>query len=142
MKRSIKVGVNLYDEFHASIESFLNFLHWMKIDYVEIGKDWIPTKKELGEFRDLLEIYQLGATLHLTGDHNLAELNSEKRKRNVLGVLGDFSVCYDLNIKTCVLHCGWVLNHDKLPQAYKSFGESYKTIAHFAEKLGAISDKI
>ena len=135
MKISKKIGVALYNEFRGSLESFLHFLSNTEINYVEIGKDWIPTRRELDRFRDLLEIYQLGATLHISDHYNLAEPNLGKWKRNILGVLGDLSVCYDLGIKSAVLHCGWVSDPKDLSKGYERFGEAYKTISGFAEDL-------
>lgn len=135
MKNLKNIGVALYNEFRGSIESFLNFLNSIEIGYVEIGKDWIPTRKELGEIKDLLEIHQLGATLHIEDHYNLAELDRKKWKRNILGVLGDLSVCYDLGIKSAVLHCGWVSQPKDLPKGRDRFGEAYKIISSFAEDL-------
>ena len=135
MRISKEIGAALYNEFRASLESFLHFLSSVGISYVEIGKDWIPTRRELDKFRDLLEIYQLGATLHISRYHNLAELNLEEWKRNTLGVLGDLSICYDLGIKSAVLHCGWVSEPKDLSKGYERFGEAHKIISHFAKDL-------
>jgi sugar phosphate isomerase/epimerase len=130
-----KIGVALYNEFRGSIESFLNFLSNAGIDYVEIGKDWIPTRRELGGTKDLLEIYQLEATLHISNHYNLAELDKKKWKRNILGVLGDLSVCYEIGAKSAVLHCGWVSQPKDLAKGYERFGEAYEIISNFAKDL-------
>jgi len=131
-----RIGVALYNEFRASIESFLKFLKDMDVAYVEIGKEWIPTRRELGEVKDLLDIYELHATLHISGDFNLAELDGRRWKRNVLGVLGDLSVCYDLEAESAVLHCGWVSHPQDLARGFARFGEAYRIINDFARDLG------
>ena len=135
MRISKKIGAALYNEFHGSLESFLHFLSNTGISYVEIGKDWIPTRRELDKFKDLLEIYQLGATLHISDHYNLAEPHPKKWKRNILGVLGDLSVCYDLEIKSAVLHCGWVSELKGLSKGYEKFGGAYKIVSGFAKDL-------
>ena len=131
-----KVGVALYNNFKGSIESFFSFLDSLGIDYVEIGKEWIPPQKEINKINDLLDIYNLNANLHVSQLYNLAECDERKWKRNILGVLGDLGVCYDLNIKNAVLHCGWIQNHDSskeaLNEGYKRFAEAYNMISDFS----------
>ena len=56
-----KIGVALYNDFRGSLESFFSFLHKLGVDYVEIGKEWIPQRRETRRMRDLLEIYDLKA---------------------------------------------------------------------------------
>jgi sugar phosphate isomerase/epimerase len=131
-----QIGVALYNEFKASIESFLRFLKDMDVAYLEIGKEWIPTRREIGEIKDLLDIYELKATLHISDHYNLAESDTRRWKRNVLGVLGDLSVCYDLEVESAVLHCGWVSHPDELARGFAKFGEAYETIQDFAGDLG------
>lgn len=130
-----RIGVALYNDFRASVEAFLKFLKDMDIAYMEIGKEWIPSRKELGEIKDLLDIYELRATLHIPGDFNLAELDERRWKRNILGVLGDLSVCYDLEVESAVLHCGWVSHPQELAAGYARFGEAYQIIDDFARDL-------
>ena len=47
-----KIGVALYNNFQGSQESFFNFLHKLNVDYVEIGKEWIPKRDNIGQTRD------------------------------------------------------------------------------------------
>ena len=133
-----RIGAALYNEFRGSLESFLHFLNNEGISYVEIGKDWIPTRRELGRFRDLLEIYELKATLHISDHYNLAELKQKAWKRNILGVLGDLSVCYDLEVESAVLHCGWVSDARYMSKAVKRFVEAYNLVSGFANDLNVI----
>ena len=136
----INVGVALYNNFRGSIESFLNFLNSLGVDYVEIGKEWIPHRREINFVGDLLDIYNLKSNLHVSYHYNLAELDKNKWKRNILGVLGDLGVCYDLNIENAVLHCGWVPRHDASPEtlndAYGRFAEAYGIIYDFSQDFG------
>jgi len=128
-------GVALYSEFRGSLKSFLDFLTEMDVGYVEMGKDWIPTRKEIGEIRDLLEIYQIGATFHISDHLNIASLDWREWRSNILGVLGDLSVCYDLGMESAVLHCGWVPWSEELDKGYERFKEAYEIISDFAVDL-------
>ncbi|AEG18927.1 sugar phosphate isomerase/epimerase family protein [Methanobacterium paludis] len=135
-----KVGVALYNNFQGSIESFFGFLDSLGVDYVEIGKEWIPPQKEINKINDLLDIYNLNSNLHVSYPYNLAETDERKWKRNILGVLGDLGVCYDLNIKNAVLHCGWIQSHDSskeaLNEGYERFAEAYNMISDFSKDFG------
>lgn len=132
-----KVGVALYNNFRGSIESFFSFLHNLGVDYVEIGKEWIPQRGDTRKMRDLLDIYDLKANLHVSQHYNLAELDNNKWKRNVLGVLGDLGVCYDLQIENAVLHCGWLERDDasknSIDEGFLRFAEAYGVIHDYAQ---------
>lgn len=132
-----KVGIALYNDFKGSLESFLSFLHNLGVDYVEIGKEWIPQRGDTRKTRDLLDIYDLKANLHVSQHYNLAESDNKKWKRNVLGVLGDLGVCYDLQIDNAVLHCGWIRRDDassiSISEGFERFAEAYNIISNFAQ---------
>jgi sugar phosphate isomerase/epimerase len=136
-----KIGFALYNNFRGSIESFLRFSNSLNVDYVEIGKEWIPQKDEIRGMRDLLEIYDLKANLHVSYPYNLAEADDRKWKRNILGVLGDIGICYDLNVEKAVLHCGWInwddASSEMLEEGFERFSEAYNTILDFADDFGA-----
>jgi sugar phosphate isomerase/epimerase len=135
-----KIGVALYNNFRGSIESFLGFSHNLNVDYVEIGKEWIPKRDEIRGMRDLLDIYDLKANLHVSYPYNLAEIDERKWKRNILGVLGDLGVCYDLNIEQAVLHCGWVnwdnSSSEVLKEGFERFGDAFNIISDFSDDFG------
>ncbi|MBP1945961.1 hypothetical protein [Methanobacterium petrolearium] len=40
------VSVALYNNFCGTIDSFFGFLHSSGVDYVKIGKEWIPYNGE------------------------------------------------------------------------------------------------
>ncbi len=132
-----KIGVALYNNFSGSLESFFSFLHNLNVDYVEIGKEWIPKRGDTRKIRDLLDIYDLKANLHVSQYYNLAELNYQKWKRNLLGVLGDLGVCYDLQIENAVLHCGWIKRDDitstTVDEGLERFVEAYNIINDFSK---------
>jgi len=132
-----KIGVALYNEFSGSLESFLSFLHKLNVNYVEIGKEWIPQKGDVRKTGDLLNIHDLKANLHISQQYNLAELDDKKWKRNILGVLGDLGVCYDLQIQYAVLHCGWIKRDDITPssldEGIERFAEAYTLINDYAK---------
>lgn len=132
-----KIGVALYNNFQGSLESFFSFLHKLNVDYVEIGKEWIPQRGHIQETRDLLEIYDLKASLHISPQYNLAELDDHRWKRNILGVLGDLGIAYDLQAETAVLHCGWIKRDDITPttmdEGYQRFAEAYNIINDYAK---------
>jgi len=134
------IGVALYNNFRGSLESFLSFLHSLGVDYVEIGKEWIPPRGEASRMSDLLDIYDLKANLHVSYHYNLAESDKRRWKRNILGVLGDLGVCHDLNISNAVLHCGWIDRDDNFSQAieegFDNFLEAYGIIEDFANDFG------
>jgi len=131
------VGVALYNNFRGSLGSFLGFLQSLGVDYVEIGKEWIPQRANIRYMNDLLDIYELDANLHVSYHYNLAELDKRKWKRNLLGVLGDIGICYDLDIQNAVLHCGWMDRDDNSPQtrdeSFERFVDSYNMISDFAD---------
>lgn len=132
-----KIGVALYNEFSGSLESFFSFLQNLNVDYVELGKQWIPKRGNTRETRDLLDIYNLKANLHISEQFNLAELNYHKWKRNILGVLGDLGVCYDLHIENAVLHCGWLkrneITSNTIDDGFKRFADAYNLINDYAK---------
>lgn len=132
-----KIGVALYNDFRGSVESFFSFLHNLGVDYVEIGKEWIPQRGDTRKMRDLLDIYDLKANLHVSQHYNLAESDNQKWKRNVLGVLGDLGVCYDLQIENAVLHCGWIKRDDvssnSIEEGFERFIEAYNIIYDYAQ---------
>lgn len=135
-----KVGVALYNDFHGSEESFLSFLQKLGVDYVEIGKEWIPPSNKVRSMEDLLDIYDLKANLHVSYHYNLAEPDRRKWKRNLLGVLGDLGICYDLNVENAVLHCGWLERDesfkDTLNEGFERFGDAFNIIQDFAGDFG------
>ena len=108
---------------------------------MEIGKEWIPPQKEMDRDQkiDLLDIYNLNANLHVSYPYNLAETDERKWRRNILR-LRDRGVCYDLNIKNAVLHCGWLQSHDSskeaLNEGYERFAEAYNMISDFSQDFG------
>lgn len=132
-----KIGVALYNDFSGSLESFLGFLQNLNVNYVEIGKEWIPQRGDTRKTKDLLDIYDLKANLHISQHYNLAELNYHKWKRNLLGVLGELGVCYDLQIENAVLHCGWLKRDDITPSAiddgFERFADAYNLIYDYAK---------
>ncbi len=132
-----KIGVALYNDFRGSIESFFSFLNNLNVNYVEIGKEWIPRRGDIRKTRDLLNIYDLKANLHISQQYNLAELDHQKWKRNVLGVFGDLGVCYDLQIENAVLHCGWIKRDDitlsSMDEGFERFTEAYNLINDYAK---------
>jgi|GEM_PF-1905255 len=134
------IGVALYNNFKGSLESFLAFLHSLGVDYVEIGKEWIPQRGEARFMADLLDIYELKANLHVSYHYNLAESDKRRWKRNLLGVLGDLGVCHDLNIANAVLHCGWIDRDDtssySIEEGFDNFVEAYGVINDFANDFG------
>jgi sugar phosphate isomerase/epimerase len=135
-----KIGIALYNNFRGSIESFLGLSQALNVDYVEIGKEWIPHKDEIMCMSDLLDIYELFANLHVSYNYNLAETNERKWKRNLLGLLGEMGVCYDLNIEKVVLHCGWInldsMSSRNLEEGFEKFAEAYHLISNFADDFG------
>lgn len=132
-----KIGVALYNNFRGSVDSFFNFLHNLGVDYVEIGKEWIPQRGETRGMRDLLDIYDLKANLHVSQHYNLAEFNEKKWKRNILGVFGDLGVCYDLQVENAVLHCGWLERDDfsgtTRNEGFERFADAYNIISDYAQ---------
>ena len=134
------IGVALYNNFKGSLESFLSFLHSLGVDYVEIGKEWIPQGREAQKMADLLDIYELKANLHVSYHYNIAEFNNRRWKRNVLGVLGDLGICYDLNISNAVLHCGWIdrddNSSDAIEEGFENLLAAYGIIDDFSSDFG------
>jgi sugar phosphate isomerase/epimerase len=132
-----KIGVALYSDFGGSLETFLSFLQKLNVNYVEIGKEWIPKKGDTRKTKDLLDIYDLKANLHISQHYNLAELNYHKWKRNILGVLGDLGICYDLKIENAVLHCGWIKREDinsfSIDDGMERFADAYNIINDYAK---------
>jgi len=132
-----QIGVALYNDFRGSIESFFSFLQKLGVDYVEIGKEWIPSSSEVRVMSDLLDIYELRANLHISYQYNLIETDKRRWKRNLLGVLGDLGICHDLNIENAVLHCGWIARDDISPQNLQEdfirFAEAYNIIHDFSK---------
>ena len=132
-----KIGVALYNDFRGSMESFFSFLHRLNVNFVEIGKEWIPQRGNTQKIRDLLDIYNLKANLHMSQQYNLAELEDHKWKRNILGVLGDLGICYDLKIENAVLHGGWIKRDDITPSAMEAglerFADAYNIINDYAK---------
>lgn len=104
---------------------------------MEIGKEWIPERDNIGQTRDLLDIYDLKVSLHISPQYNLAEFDEKKWKRNILGVLGDLGISYDLQVENAVLHCGWVNRDDITPTAmdegFERFAEAYHLINDYAK---------
>lgn len=98
------------------------------------------SKDEVKGMGDLLDIYDLKSNLHVSYQYNLAELDERKWKRNLLGVLGDIGVCYDLNIEKAVLHCGWIRWDDSSPdvleEGFERFAGAYNIISDFAGDFG------
>lgn len=134
-----KIGVALYNNFRGSLDSFLSFLHNLGVDYVEIGKEWIPRRGDIRKTKDILDIYDLKANLHVSQHFNLAELDDKKWKRNILGVLGDLGVCYDLQIENAIMHCGWIKNDDvisnSINEAFDRFAEAYNIISDYGKEF-------
>lgn len=132
-----KIGAALYNNFQGSLESFFSFLYKLNVDYVEIGKEWIPQRGHIKETRDLLEIYELKANLHISPRYNLAEPDDHKWKRNILVVLGDIGIAYDIQAETAILHYGWIKRDYITPtivdEGYPRFTEAYNIINDYAK---------